>query len=102
MTTRAGEESLVAAIGHRPSARALLAERAVVRVLEADCHTPVGAHASSLPDGRLRLRAFVGAADGSSWVRDDCSGEEPEELGAEVARRLLSAGARDVLDPQPR
>jgi hydroxymethylbilane synthase len=97
VTTRAGEESLVAAIDDATSARALLAERAVVRGLDADCHTPVGAHASSLPDGRLALRAFVGAPDGSAWVRDDLEGDDAEALGAEVAERLLSAGAREVL-----
>jgi hydroxymethylbilane synthase len=97
VATRAGEESLVATIDHAPSRRALLAERAVVRSLDADCHTPVGAHASSLPDGRLALRAFVGAPDGSAWVRDDLEGDDAEALGAEVARRLLTAGAREVL-----
>jgi hydroxymethylbilane synthase len=97
VTTRAGEEERVAALRDDASMRALLAERAVVRTLEADCHTPVAAYASPRPDGRLALRAFVGAVDGSSWVRDELSGEEPEELGAEVARRLLSAGAREVL-----
>jgi hydroxymethylbilane synthase len=97
VTTRAGEESLVGAIDHAPSARALAAERAVVRALEADCHTPVGAHASSLPDGRLALRAFVGVPDGSAWVRDDLEGDDAEALGAAVAERLLAAGAREVL-----
>ncbi|MEN3283506.1 MAG: hydroxymethylbilane synthase [Solirubrobacteraceae bacterium] len=97
VTTRAGEESLVAAIDDAPSARALLAERAVVRELDADCHTPVGAYASSLPDGRLALRAFVGASDGSAWVRDDLEGDDAEALGAAVAERLLSAGAREIL-----
>jgi hydroxymethylbilane synthase len=97
VTTRAGEESLVAAIDNALSSRALAAERSLVRSLDADCHTPVGAHASSLPDGRLALRAFVGAPDGSAWVRDDLEGDDTEALGAEVARRLLSAGAGEVL-----
>jgi hydroxymethylbilane synthase len=97
VTTRAGEESLVGAIDHGASRRALLAERSVVRALDADCHTPVGAHASSLPDGRLALRAFVGAPDGSAWVRDELEGDDAEELGAEVAQRLLAAGASEVL-----
>jgi hydroxymethylbilane synthase len=102
VTTRAGEESLVAAIDHGASRRALLAERSVVRALDADCHTPVGAHAVAAPGGQLSLRAFVGAPDGSAWVRDELEGDDAEALGAEVARRLLSAGAREVLDPQPR
>jgi len=97
VTTRAGEEDLVTAIGDPPAARALGAERALVRALEADCHTPVGAHARMLGADALTLRAFVGAADGSAWVRDELEGSDPERLGAEVARRLLSAGAREVL-----
>jgi hydroxymethylbilane synthase len=87
---------VVAAIDDAPSAQALVAERALVRALEADCHTPVGAHAR-LSGGGLALRAFVGAPDGSAWVRDDQEGDDAEELGARVAARLLSAGAREVL-----
>ena len=97
VTTRAGEEDLVSMLGHDASRRALLAERAVVRALGADCHTPVGAHASPLPGGGLTLRAFVGAPDGSAWVRDELDGDADEALGAAVAERLLSAGARGVL-----
>jgi hydroxymethylbilane synthase len=97
VTTRAGEQGLVAVIDHAPSARALAAERAMVRALEADCHTPVGAHAVLSAPGTLTLRAFVGVPDGSAWVRDELVGEDPERLGADVAARLLSAGAREVL-----
>jgi hydroxymethylbilane synthase len=97
VTTRVGEEALVAAIDDAPSARALAAERALVRALEADCQTPVGAHARVLASETLRLRAFVGAADGSAWLRDELDGSDPARLGAAVAQRLLSAGAREVL-----
>jgi len=97
VTTRAGEESLVAEIDDPAAARALGAERALVRALEADCHTPVGAYAQAVGADVLRLRAFVGAADGSAWIRDELEGSEPERLGAAVAQRLLSAGAREVL-----
>jgi hydroxymethylbilane synthase len=97
VTTRAGEESLVAEIDDPVAASALAAERALVRALEADCHTPVGAHAQVLESGALSLRAFVGAVDGSAWVRDELDGADPERLGAAVAQRLLSAGAREVL-----
>jgi hydroxymethylbilane synthase len=75
----------------------LAAERALVRALEADCHTPVGAHATTGGDGELTLRAFVGRADGSMWLRDELSGADPEALGAEVAARLRAAGADEVL-----
>ena len=75
----------------------LTAERAVVERLEATCHTPVAAYATL--DGGLELSAFVGAPDGSTWIRDALAGgaADPAALGREVADRLLSAGAADVL-----
>ena len=75
---------------------AQLAERALVRALDADCHTPVGAHATPV-DGGLRLRAFVGRPDGSAWLTDELEGPDAEPLGEAVAQRLLAAGAAEVL-----
>jgi hydroxymethylbilane synthase len=99
VTVRAGDDAAgaaVARISDEGAERCLTAERALVRALEADCHTPVGAHAV-LDDGGLVLRAFVGAPDGAMWVRDELSGDDPEALGAEMAERLLAAGADEVL-----
>jgi hydroxymethylbilane synthase len=99
LCTRAGEEERVGALEHVPSGRALAAERALVRALEADCHTPVGAHAVAEGDG-LALRAFVGAVDGGAWLRDELAthpAPDPEALGVAVAERLLAAGAAEVL-----
>ncbi|TML06313.1 MAG: hydroxymethylbilane synthase [Actinobacteria bacterium] len=75
----------------------LAAERAVVRVLEADCHSAVGAHCQRTSHPSLRLVAWVGAPDGSAWLRDELEGDDPEALGTAVAERLLSAGARELL-----
>jgi hydroxymethylbilane synthase len=101
LEARAGDdETRVAAhaITDPEAARTLSAERSLVLALGADCHTPVGAHATVLPDGRLRMRAFVGKVDGSAWVRDELEGPDPAELGAEVAARLLAAGAAEMLE----
>ncbi len=103
ITARAGDETAFAvtrALDDPRTSICLRAERALVRALEADCHTPVGAHASF--DGpALRVRAFVGRADGSAWISDALArtdgAEDPEALGAEVAARLRSAGADEVL-----
>ncbi len=86
----------VSAVSDAAAARCLTAARALVRALEADCHTPVGAHAT-LDEGALVLRAFVGAPDGAAWLRDEVSGDDPEALGAEAAARLRAAGADEVL-----
>jgi hydroxymethylbilane synthase len=74
----------------------LLAERACVAALGADCHSAVGAHAV-LDEGVVTLRAWAGAPDGSAWVADEQSGADPEALGREVAARMLSAGAGDLI-----
>ena len=78
----------------------LRAERALTAALGGSCHTPIGAHAERAADGRLVLRAFVGLADGSAWLRDEFAGrpEEPDELGRSVGERLLAAGARELLE----
>jgi hydroxymethylbilane synthase len=90
LQARAGD-TRAAALNDPETFACLMAERAAVRVLEADCHTPVGVHAA----GR-RLRGFVGRPDGSAWVLD-----EIEELdGAELGRRMLAAGAREILADQ--
>jgi hydroxymethylbilane synthase len=98
---RAGDERVggaIAALRHPPTERALLAERALVRAMGAGCDTPIGAHAADQGDGRLELRAFVGAADGTHWIRDRvCGAGDPVALGETVAERLLSCGAGALL-----
>ncbi len=77
---------------------ALRAERALARALDADCNTPLGAHAQVLQDG-LQLRGWVGLPDGSAWALDEQSGEAeaPEALGQRVAARLRAVGAEELL-----
>jgi hydroxymethylbilane synthase len=79
--------------------RELTAERTVVALLEATCASPLGAHARCLGD-RIVIDAFVGLPDGGEWVRDRLEGdaEEPTLAGAELVKRLLGAGAREILD----
>ena len=81
----------------------LTAERAVVRDLEASCHTPIGAHAVLEVD-RLRLVVFAGLPDGSQWIRDELDGppDDPAILGASVAERMRAAGAAELLEAAER
>jgi hydroxymethylbilane synthase len=81
--------------------RELTAERTVVALLGAGCASPIGVH-GRVDDqhDRMRLDAFVGLPDGSEWIRDQLEGDstEPTVLGAELAKRLLDVGARELLD----
>lgn len=84
-----------------PSLRELTAERAVVALLSATCNSPLGVRASVDPaNGQMRIDAFVGLPDGSEWIRDRIEGDsaEPTLLGAELAKRLIDTGAREILD----
>jgi len=76
----------------------LRAERACFTRLEADCSTPIGVHAT-LSGETLRIGAFVGLPDGSEWVRDelDADPSDPHAAGVELAKRLLGAGAGELL-----
>jgi hydroxymethylbilane synthase len=85
-----------------PTATACVnAERMLVHALGASCNTPVGAHARSLPDGRLELTGWVGLPDGSAWLADDVIGAAAE-VGKVCAQRMLAAGARGLLDEAQR
>jgi hydroxymethylbilane synthase len=77
----------------------LRAERALAAELDADCDTPLGAHALLEGDGALLLRGWVGLPDGSSWIADELRGEaaKPDELGRAVAERMRSVGAEALL-----
>jgi hydroxymethylbilane synthase len=84
------------ASGHARTLACLRGERAAVRELAASCHTPVGVHAS-----RDTIRGFAGLPDGSAWLVDEVAvGDDAtafEAAGIALARRMLAAGAGDLL-----
>ncbi len=83
-----------------PAADTSLAEeRAVVRLLDATCNTPVAVHASGGGE-QLTLTAFVGLPDGSRWIRDELHMPLPRASGvisSQMAERLRAAGAGELL-----
>jgi hydroxymethylbilane synthase len=101
LQVRSGDEesaAAVRAIGDAAALAELRAERACFIRLEADCSTPIGVHAK-LSDGALRIGAFVGLPDGGEWIRDELEADpsDPEAAGTELAKRLLGAGAAELL-----
>ena len=102
LQVRAGDEETTEAVSgifDLDAARELTAERAAVRLLDASCTTPVGVFARVEGTG-LEVEAFVGLPDGSEWLRDriEADASEPAAAGVLLAERLLSTGARDLLD----
>ena len=78
------------------TATCVRAERELTRRLNATCNTPVGAFAHPIAGTEIELRGWVGLPDGSQWISDRLRGS-PDDLGAQVAERMLAAGAREIL-----
>ncbi len=91
-------QSLLSVLHHPDTAARVAAERAVNRELEGGCQVPIACYAELSAD-QLYLRALVGSLDGSVMLREDITGaiESAEQLGIELARRLLARGADKIL-----
>ena len=74
------------------------AERSFLNRLGGGCHVPVGARGVAEGE-KFRLLGVVANPDGSSLFRGETSGcvAHAEELGRELAERLLSQGAQQIL-----
>lgn len=75
------------------------AERTIARVLQANCQSPVAAHATINNDS-LQLTALVAHPDGSRSISASDSGpvSDAATIGARLAEALLQQGARELLD----
>ncbi len=101
LETRAGDRDTIDAAIRIDDARAraeVTAERALLSHLDAGCHMPVGAIAR-VNGPVLSILGMVALPDGSRLLRMATEGDcgEPEEVGAELARRMLHAGAAEIL-----
>jgi hydroxymethylbilane synthase len=81
---------------------AVRAERAMLWGLGGGCLVPIGA-LTTVEGHLMTLRGAVLSPDGSRRIVDTHRGPtaEPLNVGSELAARLLSAGARELLDSAP-
>ena len=85
--------TVLAKLNHGPSVQTTLAERAIARVLDASCQSPVATFAT-IDGGAMIVTALVAMPDGTEFIRDSVSGDagDAETLGEQLARRLLDNG----------
>jgi hydroxymethylbilane synthase len=99
---------LLARFEHAQTRACVEAERAFLKALGGDCHTPLAGHARFEDGGsRLRFDGWVGALDDARMVRagaeryTDAQGKqlnaEARALGDEAAQALLAQGADDLI-----
>jgi hydroxymethylbilane synthase len=90
--------ALLGRLEHPPTTTTTIAERAVARVLQASCQSPVASYAT-LQDNEITLRALVASADGMTILRESAIADasDADSIGIEVAERLLERGAAKLL-----
>jgi hydroxymethylbilane synthase len=89
----------LAALDHRPTHQAVLAERALLHALRGGCLAPVGAWGRHTADGKLLLSAVVLRSDGSERLYTEQSGspDDAAEIGRRAAEDLLARGAARLI-----
>lgn len=73
------------------------AERQVLATLEAGCTAPVAAYAQ-ITDEVITLTGGVFALDGSAQIVETAVGDNPVEVGQQVAAALLGSGAAELMN----
>lgn len=90
--------SVLQRLNHPPTHAAVLAERAMLSMLEAGCLAPVAGW-GRVEDQRLNLTARVLSPDGSKKIETTLIGEPAaaEQLGRQVAEALIARGATELI-----
>ena len=77
---------------------AVRAERAFLHKMEGGCQVPIAGFASINEQEEIVLTALVGSPDGKTIFKEIVKGTNPEEIGNLAAERLISQGAKDLID----
>jgi hydroxymethylbilane synthase len=91
--------SLIKPLIHQKTQIEVNAERALNTALQGGCSVAIGAFAMS-EDSKLTLSGMVGNVDSGEIIRVQETGEtsKPIDLGIRAAKKLLSLGARELLN----
>ena len=92
-------EELIKPLNHRESYLSAICERAFLRELEGGCQVPIGAHAQ-VNGSKIFIKGFISDLQAERFIEDTVDGsvENAEEVGRELARRLLKKGGKEILE----
>ena len=92
--------TFIAALAHPATTLAVLAERAMLGVLDGSCHTPIAGQAQFVSEEELTLHGLILRPDGveKAEVTLTGNGNEAERLGTRVAERLILEAGPSILD----
>lgn len=85
-------------LDHPKTNAIVMGERAFLNHLEGGCQVPIAA-LGKIEHGRFKMTGLVADVDGSLMIKDSHEGayDRSEQVGVELAERLLSRGAADIL-----
>jgi hydroxymethylbilane synthase len=90
---------LLSFFDHTETSVCVRAERAFLKRLEGGCQVPIAAY-GTVDKEALNLTGLVASTEGRTVIKDSIEGrsDRAEELGTELAERLLDMGAREILE----
>jgi hydroxymethylbilane synthase len=90
--------NLLRFLNHQETELIVRAERSFLKELEGGCEVPIAGY-GRLDGDKLLLEGMIANLNASKLIRDEAFGpmERPEEIGVQLARKLLASGADKIL-----
>lgn len=98
---RSGDQDIlryIESFNHHETHIAVTAERALLKKIEGGCQVPIAAY-GEVDEKNTKLTAMVSSIDGKRFIRERgfSSSDKAEQLGLDVAERLLFNGADEII-----
>lgn len=87
----------LSSINHDATMKTVTAERSLLRGVGGGCQIPLGAD-SKIQGSDIMLKGVMLSQDGSKKIEAEARGADPDEVGIEVAEKLLSLGGKELLE----
>ncbi len=90
---------LIAAIDDKKARAVTFAERQILVTMRCGCHAPAGAFAE-IDQNNIKICAFVSDCEGKDFIRREITSpaEQAKESAEKLAKELLEAGGREILE----
>jgi hydroxymethylbilane synthase len=100
--TRAGDDEtneIIAAIDDENARTTTAAERKILTTMQCGCHAPVGAYAE-ITGGDIHIHAFISDLQCMNFISREVTGlaNDAESLAENIAKELLEAGGKEILE----
>jgi hydroxymethylbilane synthase len=94
---------LIRPLDHFETHQCIIAERTFLEYLGGGCRVPISGY-GNISGKNLNLEGAVASPDGKKLIRTFFTGEisEPEEIGKQLAEKIIKLGAREILEWEKR